>query len=455
MLPAENDPVAEKTASDGKKPPAGVTSSDGKKPPAEVTPPEEKKPPAGLTPSDGKKPPAEVTPPEEKKPPAGVTPSDGKKPPAEVTPPEEKKPPAGLTPSDGKKPPAEVTPPEEKKPPAEVRPGRDDRYTLGVPDPYSNLFCALLGMALVSVLYVWLTPWVLKRVAGKPTAIVLASSLLAGCYILLWTITLSETMGFLTIFFRGTYVVLLALTAAHHIGPESGAAFASLCTFYAAGMLGYAIAEHRQLAGSEKSASAVVTPPYRGEEHQQRREGWFFYGCFIQGITTLCFLVRMAWVIFFPADVAFSADDPADRILLVVEELSLETVALAWLWSDFVSLVLLEEALVSLETMFIKVPAFFVAIYTLNVVLLVAVSSAAGLLVLLPAPIAMSGFLGYCLAVYARYKKTRARVGVNSFSQGGPGRLDLQALTGQKATELAKKPEIDEPNLSLVGLEGA
>nr|CAB3459992.1 unnamed protein product [Digitaria exilis] len=201
---------------------------------------------------------------------------------------------------------------------------------------------------LVTVLYALLTPWLLWRVAGQPTAFVWTISLVACSYFIAGTIYLSDTIttAILSVFFRVSCGTLLTVAATHLIGPTTGAIIFTLFTFYAAGMLGYAIGEHLQRVGFENSAGIAAARPARDEELQKRRDESVFYICFIQGNMTLGLIVRMAWLVFFP--VVSEADD----LLFIVEELSQEAMFLSWMWTNVVALFQLEEALVSAYTMF-------------------------------------------------------------------------------------------------------
>ncbi|KAL6658385.1 hypothetical protein ACP70R_003971 [Stipagrostis hirtigluma subsp. patula] len=286
-------------------------------------------------------------------------------------------------------------------------PVSDDVLFLGVPDPDG----AVLLMVLVSVLYALLTPWLLWLVAGRPAAFVWTASLLACSYFLVGTVCLSETMGFSDVFLRISHVALLADAAAHLIGPVTGAAVASFATFYGVWMLGYAVGEYLQRVGTERAAAVVASIPYGDEEHERRKEAWLFYAWFAQGTMSSFVVARMAWVAVFPASVVLLPSDDGDRAeeaLFVVQELAMETFFVALFWSQVVALVMLEGALVSMETMIFRAMGFYAVSCLLGVVVSHAVSNA-GLVVVWAMAAAMVGFLGYCHAVHARCKLFRIR----------------------------------------------
>ncbi|KAL6640845.1 hypothetical protein ACP70R_021968 [Stipagrostis hirtigluma subsp. patula] len=358
----------------------------------------------------------------EKDQPAEATPAAEKERP-EATPPAEKKPSVETMPSTAKKLPRDIW---SREPATEIgwpydryirdkarrqerqNPVSDDVLFLGVPDPDG----AVLLVVLVSVLYALLTPWLLWLVAGRPVAFVWTASLLACSYFLIGTISLSETMGFSDVFLQISHVALLADAAAHLIGPVTGAAVASFATFYGVWMLGYAVGEYLQRVGAERAAAVVASLPYGDEDHERRKEAWLFYAWFAQGTMSSFVVARMAWVAVFPASVVLLPSDNGDRAeeaLFVVQELAMETFFVALFWSQVVALVMLEGALVSMETMIFRAMGFYAVSCLLGVVVSHAVSNAAGLVVFWAMAAAMVGFLGYCHAVHARCKLYRIR----------------------------------------------
>lgn len=267
-------------------------------------------------------------------------------------------------------------------------------YTFGLPH------WVVGWMGFVSLLYVVLAPWLLWHAADQPLALVCTFSLLACSYLFFWIHCLSETMSVLIVFFRMSYIALLSSFIGHLIGPVNGMAVVYLETFYAAGMLGYAVAEYRQLVGSERSASAVVGHSSESKEKQRRREEWVCYIAFLESCPSLMFLARMVWLVLVP--------DADRRILFVVMELSLETCGLSFYWGAFVALIWLDGALISVDTVFCRVTVHFGAWCVLSALLTFVVGDAAGMLVLWLITMVMVGFFGYSLAVYAHYKQILA-----------------------------------------------
>uniref|UniRef100_A0A0A9HNA3 Uncharacterized protein n=1 Tax=Arundo donax TaxID=35708 RepID=A0A0A9HNA3_ARUDO len=266
-------------------------------------------------------------------------------------------------------------------------------------------------MVLLSVLYALLTPWLLWRVAGQPTAFVWTTSLLACFYFSVGVLRLSQKMRFFAVFFRVSYVVFLSVSATHFIGPNSGAAVVTLLTFYTAGMFGYAIAEYLQRVGSEEFVSVAVIPPSQSRDLQKGRDEAVCYFCFMHSVISLSLLLRMAWLVLRPASVVFliAAKNNDNEALLVLKELSLETLSVVWPFCGFVALILQEETIVSLPTMMYKVPACVGLLYTLSTVLSVTVGEVTAVLTLWPIPMAMVGLFGYVIGMFAHYKKIRER----------------------------------------------
>ncbi|KAL6870919.1 hypothetical protein ACP4OV_014767 [Aristida adscensionis] len=415
-------------------------------------------PSPATTPSLVKKPPLPspaTTPSSEKKPPMHVMPSlvnddepSGAAATATATPYAKKEHSAEATPLAAEEEPSSVdgttTPLAEKMWPTEVTPPSTEttelhgeissaappigwrcwRRVLGAPGPSGTV----LSMALVSLLYCLLAPWLLWRVAaaGQRTVFVWAASLLACSYSSIGATCLSETTGFLHAFFRiSYYVTLLAIAGDHFVGPVTGSSIAGLATFYAAGTFGYAVGER------DTSAGAAVAPPFRDDDQRRLREGAICYYCFMQGTMSLFVFSRMLWVVLRPASVMFfmPADDHSDEALFVVMELSLEVILLTWGWCALIAVILLEQSVVSGNTLIYRIPAWLVALYALEIALGIAVGQVIGFLVLWPVAMAMVGLLGYCLAAYARYKKIGPRdqplsIGIDNLSRDGHNELD-------------------------------
>uniref|UniRef100_A0A0D3HII3 Uncharacterized protein n=1 Tax=Oryza barthii TaxID=65489 RepID=A0A0D3HII3_9ORYZ len=91
-------------------------------------------------------------------------------------------------------------------------------------------------------------------------------------------------------------------------------------------------------------------------------------------------------------------------------------VFVSFIWTGFVSVFLLHEALLS-QVDTCNALAYS-ALHMLAVAfLIIFVSTIVGLLVLLLAPMAMAGLLGYCIAVYSQYKSLKGKFNVENPEQ--------------------------------------
>ncbi|CAL4982070.1 unnamed protein product [Urochloa decumbens] len=292
---------------------------------------------------------------------------------------------------------------------------RRSNYTCGL----SNT--SLAGMILVTLLFVPLVVVLLCRLPGPasspapapaethtepwlPTlqqtvSVVWTVSLLACSYLGFWIYTFSRTMGAAAVFFRVSYGVTLAYAAAGLAGPASGVAAAHLATAWAAGLLGYALAEYRMRdGGGERAAdeAAARTPAVLSEGQELSR----FYAVFMSSMMTLFLAAIAAWAVFAPGD---GEQGTVLRLLGIS--------ALVWwilfFWATIVNLSFLHEALVSGDFLSRFLYYFMGSIFLGFLCSLVSLwlwVYCFGLEMM-----AMAAFFGYTLAVNARCKEILAR----------------------------------------------
>lgn len=264
---------------------------------------------------------------------------------------------------------------------------------------------------LVSLLYALLTPWLLCRVASHPSALVWTTSLVSCSYFFIGTIYFSSdttTTAILSVFFRVSCGTLLTVAATHLMGSNTGAIIFTLFTFYAAGMLGYAIGEYLQRAGFENSADIAAARPLRDEDLQKSRDECVFYICFIQGNMSLGLIVRMAWVVLFPPS-RWCQRPP----MMISCSSSMSSHwrpcffpgcgPTWWLYSSWNRL--LSQSIPCSASVLL---ATWRCIHSTFVFLIVKWNAAA-MLIHWALAISMAGFFGYCLAFHARYKHIRTR----------------------------------------------
>ncbi|KAL6595697.1 hypothetical protein ACP70R_048037 [Stipagrostis hirtigluma subsp. patula] len=120
---------------------------------------------------------------------------------------------------------------------------------------------AAVAMCAVSHLFVGLTAWLLRPSdAGDEkefSDVVWTLSPPICAYLFFWTAALSETArGAAAVLVRVSSLLLLAVAAAAVAGTVAGSAGMFLATVYSAASCARALAERRQLAGTERSAAA-------------------------------------------------------------------------------------------------------------------------------------------------------------------------------------------------------
>ena len=108
----------------------------------------------------------------------------------------------------------------------------------------------------VSVAYAAITSLALWPVADRPRSVVWVFSAITSAFLVLCTIILTRKMRARTVFFSVSYVALAAAAAAH-LSPRTGMVVMHLDTAYAAGLFGFALAEHRHFTSAARSAAAV------------------------------------------------------------------------------------------------------------------------------------------------------------------------------------------------------
>jgi hypothetical protein len=128
-------------------------------------------------------------------------------------------------------------------------------------------------------------------VGDQPKAFLWTFAHLACWYLFFWIITLSTTR-INTVFFRITYILMLAFTVVHLIGPINGMILLYTGMIFVAGMLGYAVAEHRHSTGFEQTADALCRTPFNRKDCEEQAALMHF--CTV--LMSLPVLARVAWV---------------------------------------------------------------------------------------------------------------------------------------------------------------
>jgi len=81
-------------------------------------------------------------------------------------------------------------------------------------------------------------------------------STITSTFLALFAIILTRTMRAGTVFLSVSYPALVAAAAAH-LSSRAGMVIVHLDTAYAAGLFGFALAEHRHFTSAARSAAAV------------------------------------------------------------------------------------------------------------------------------------------------------------------------------------------------------
>ncbi|XP_040385042.1 uncharacterized protein LOC102714508 isoform X2 [Oryza brachyantha] len=264
------------------------------------------------------------------------------------------------------------------------------------------------GMWLLSLVYAVLSLYLLLwRVPGdQPLTWVCAFSLLLCSYMFFWIISLSAAITKLAAFTGITYGVLLASAAGQVLGPVAGMAAVVLDLIITTGVLGHAVAEHRQRTGSEKAAAAQLTWELTAGED----EGFYvdFLPSFVVlGASSVFALAGAAWLVVDVVD-RLPPDDPVAAAAAVFD-VSLGTWIVSCQWSMLLFTAVLREPFAVINegnTVSCMATACSAGLFMLAALLLaVFVCKIPGILVVLLSPMAMTGFLGYLVAVYSHYRQ--------------------------------------------------
>jgi hypothetical protein len=255
---------------------------------------------------------------------------------------------------------------------------------------------SVLVMCVASPLYAVLAALPLWLLADHPQALLWTFAHLNCLYLFLWIIALSTTR-ISTVFFRITYIIFLAFTVAHLIGPMNGIIFLYTGMIYVAGMLGYAVAEHLQAAGFEQTANVLRSTPFNSKDCEEQVS--VMYSCTV--LMSSPILARMAWVLLVPYSDHMTRMD----VLGVVSELTAEIFILSVLWIVYITEFILKGALVSMERFVYSASICWFACCSLAMVLSFYIAEAVGMLVMWLGWMAIGGFFGYSLAVRACYCK--------------------------------------------------
>ena len=279
----------------------------------------------------------------------------------------------------------------------------------------------------VSVPYAVVTSLALWPVADRPRSVVWVFSAITSAFLVLCAIDLTRTMRARTVFFSVSYVALAGAAAAH-LSPRTGMVVMHLDTAYAAGLFGFALAEHRQFTGAETSAATVPIPvppsASRSEEELKRGADKAKTAPFLSAVVSLLCAGCAAFVLCYTKDTYGLVMEVSFLVDLSIF-CWICTLALQFLHGVFIEVHHMTATYLfgppSLGLLEIAVSYFF--------------GRAVGTLVYSLGMIAMAGLFGYCLGIYAHYKHLVA--------------LELEA----SSTEVSKLPLVQDSTETLTKQE--
>jgi len=246
----------------------------------------------------------------------------------------------------------------------------------------------------VSVPYAVVTSLALWPVADRPRSVVWVFSAITSAFLVLCAIDLTRTMRARTVFFSVSYVALAAAAAAH-LSPRTGMVVMHLDTAYAAGLFGFALAEHRQFTGAETSAAAVPMPPPAspGEEELKRGADNTKTAPFLSAVVSLLCAGCAAFVLCYTKD----------TYGLVMEVSFLVDLSI-FCWICTLALQFLHGVFIEVHHMTATYLFGPPSLGLLEIAVSYFLGKAVGTLVNSLGMIAMAGLFGYCLGIYAHYK---------------------------------------------------
>ncbi|TVU26854.1 hypothetical protein EJB05_29423 [Eragrostis curvula] len=244
----------------------------------------------------------------------------------------------------------------------------------------------------MAVLLIMIIPVLVLRSLGQPLlAVWRLSFLLCGCAFFLIRF-LDVTMRAQTSLFCNCAGFMLALYADAALDPKIGMLAAHLNVHVSLVLLGYALAERRQLDGTEVSAWSV---PTLSEEKQEGMLDLQILGGIFVGILTFLGAAYIVWVV-------CNASNRSIVHLMISVFIPLSS--LVMFWSIFAGCMLLHGALVG-ETGFLSLVIYFLSCIFLMPLSSLFVGDIGGLLLTLLATLGLPGFFGYSVSIYACSKQ--------------------------------------------------
>lgn len=247
---------------------------------------------------------------------------------------------------------------------------------------------ALIFQSVLVVLFTLVTLWLSR---GQPLLIAsvweLSMSICFCCF--LWVCFLKVTMRVWMVFLSLSNGILLAIVVHLTLGPKVGMITVHLNTHFAAGFVGYALAEHRL----KTTAKYVIAMPTSMQQEDKLHIPRIVFGLYI-GVATLGAVVGVACVVYHAADYATN-----DLLLYVL----MPSLGVLVLWIIYVDGLLLRGVFIGGGMALVF--AYYGLIMMVYMLSLINLGHTAVTITVWISILGYSGFLGYSFYVYDSHKE--------------------------------------------------
>ncbi|TVU00589.1 hypothetical protein EJB05_43328 [Eragrostis curvula] len=250
-------------------------------------------------------------------------------------------------------------------------------------------------LVVVSLLLAAVTPFVLWRSRGDQLLVVWRLAFLLCFVSSMRTYFLTRTMD-VHVFLYNSFGILLAFFADTVLSPSIGALIAHFNTHFAAGLLGYALAEHRQNEGSEVSAAHVPGTAKEEEEEFKLLLLWILAGL-IASVPSLAILAGLQWLVWHAGEYRIEKLVPMTLFLLSVASV---------LGIFFVAVMQLRGSLIS-PLGFVLISAYLAVVFLFHLCSSLILGDVAAMVITWVACLGLTGLFGYCLSVLATFKQIK------------------------------------------------
>ncbi|TVU09835.1 hypothetical protein EJB05_43331, partial [Eragrostis curvula] len=257
---------------------------------------------------------------------------------------------------------------------------------------------SLAILLVVTMLLAAVAAVVLWSNSGDPVLVVWGLSFLLCFASSLWTYFLTKTMGAHVFFYNALGILLAYLFSRTAVSPSTGALVVHLNTHFAACLLGYALAEHRQHQGTDEASAALVPDVMTKEDERRlRRPHCIVVGIFIY-VPVLALLAVAAWLVCHSAE--YGIEDLLSVTFLTVSVISLFGIFFPAMSSQ------LRGILIS-PSGFTLVVMYFVIVFVTGVVIYGTLGGVSAIVFAWVGSLGLTGLFGHCLSVLATFKQIK------------------------------------------------